>query len=121
MGAFKSRVDDEFVTPAQDGGQTSKMAALFAKHPHDEREAAERLDVLASWVRYLAEVFLDADAYNAAKHGMALRGERSHLRVDVEGLNIIDTDGFSFELLHAVMDQTDGVAGDLPSAGTPSR
>jgi hypothetical protein len=47
----------------------------------------------AQYLRLLARHFLDADPYNAAKHGVALRGAAAQWTVSVEDWKLLDRDG----------------------------
>jgi hypothetical protein len=80
------------------------MRVLFGVHPEDAVVADDRLDECARYLSYFASIFLDSDAYNAAKHGFALRGERSQLNVRVDDLEVVDVSGYSLDLLHVVTD-----------------
>lgn len=52
----------------------------------DDRD--DRIRVVSAYVRRLGEYFLDADAYNAAKHGLGIRGEHSQLTITVDDVEI---------------------------------
>jgi len=58
----------------------------------DPANAAD-LDAFVCYLRLLANHFLDADPYNAAKHGMALRGASERLSVDLDGRRLLERDG----------------------------
>lgn len=103
--AFKTRVRKHFLDDDEIEVRRTAMQHLFARHPaSDDEQADQRLDEFGRYLAYLARVFLDADAYNAAKHGFALRGERSSLDVRVDDLSVVEASGYSFEMLHAVPD-----------------
>ena len=102
---FKARVREQFLAEDDVEVRRAAMEVLFARHPAgDDEPSRRRLDELGRYVAYLARVFLDADAYNAAKHGFALRGERSSLDVRVDDRSVIEATGYSFEMLHVARD-----------------
>lgn len=59
----------------------------------------DRIAVVSGYVRRLARFFLDADAYNAAKHGLALTGAHSQLTVTVGDLTFADARGVAITWL----------------------
>jgi len=57
----------------------------------DDRDG--RLALVGQYVRRIGQQFLDADAYNAAKHGFGVRGEHSRLVVSIEDVTFADVSG----------------------------
>ena len=69
---FKARVREQFLVEDDLEVRRAAMEVLSARHPVGDDEASRRrLDELGRYIAYLARVFLDADAYNAAKRGFA--------------------------------------------------
>ena len=56
-------------------------------------QRAEDLNSCVVYLQRLARHFLDADSYNAAKHGMALHGGSERLQVEIEGWELFKHDG----------------------------
>jgi hypothetical protein len=54
-----------------------------------------RVGKVADYVREIARYSLDSNAYNAAKHGLAIEGEHSQVTVAVEDLHVIDEGGIA--------------------------
>jgi hypothetical protein len=54
-----------------------------------------RVGRVADYVREIASYSLDANAYNAAKHGLAVEGEHSQVTVTVEDLDVIEEGGIA--------------------------
>jgi hypothetical protein len=54
-----------------------------------------RVGNVADYVREVARYSLDSNAYNAAKHGLAIEGEHSQVTVTVVDLNVIDEGGIA--------------------------
>lgn len=101
---FKNLVRERFVE-REPPATRPDMEALFDLHPEDDEAAAnERLDDLARYLSYYASIFLDSDAYNAAKHGLALRGEQSNLKVQIEDRELLDVTGYNLDFLRVVED-----------------
>jgi hypothetical protein len=90
--AFKKWVGSQLVTAPVDA-RVSLCEALFT--PGDA-ESAERC---AEYVGLLANYFLDAGSYNAAKHGMSVRGSANRLVVTVGDDEILNHDGAMVEWL----------------------
>lgn len=53
----------------------------------------------ASYLRLFGTHFVDADSYNAAKHGMTLRGGRRRLELEIDGWRLLDRDGVTVDWL----------------------
>lgn len=53
----------------------------------------EQVQIVSQWLRQLATEFVDGDAYNAAKHGMAVNGASELWTVDVGGLRVLERKG----------------------------
>lgn len=62
---------------------------VFACDPNN----AEDLDSYIAHLQLFATHFLDADSYNAAKHGMALHGGSERLQVEIDGRELFKRDG----------------------------
>jgi len=58
----------------------------------DARNAAE-VEAIVAYLRLLARHFLDAGSYNAAKHGMAVRGSSNQMKVEIDDHAWIDARG----------------------------
>ena len=100
-GAFKSWVEMTIVDAPRDGIE-DLVRFVFG----DAITGEEREQHLRAYLRLLAEHFLDAESYNAAKHGFALQGARSRLTTTIEDEEVIDDDGLTIEWL--------GIMGDTP-------
>ena len=70
---------------------------VFAGVLASETEA----DAVTRHIRLCARHFLDADSYNAAKHGFALQGSHSRLNVEVENVVAFETEGLTIDWLAA--------------------
>jgi len=104
---FKERLRETFLADIDIHARRQSMQLLFDRHPaRDDDGADQRLDELARYLAYLTRVVLDADAYNAAKHGFALRGDRSALDVHVDNHSVMAASGYSVALLHVVGDRS---------------
>lgn len=91
---FKRWVEERINSASAD--ETRKLVTdTFAGVLSDTEQA----DVVVAHIRLCAEHFLDADSYNAAKHGFAVRGARSRLNVDVASSVSMETDGLTIEWL----------------------
>jgi hypothetical protein len=62
---------------------------VFPCHP----DHPEVLDTLADYLNLLARLFLDADSYNAAKHGMAFRGASEQWSVALDEVELLGRSG----------------------------
>lgn len=62
---------------------------VFACDPNN----AEDLDSCVAYLQLFARHFLDADSYNAAKHGMALQGGSERLQVETGDWKLLKRDG----------------------------
>jgi hypothetical protein len=60
----------------------------YVRNTLGDDDRNDRIKVVSGYVRRLAEYFLDADAYNAAKHGLRLSGEHSQLTIGVEDVTV---------------------------------
>jgi hypothetical protein len=100
--AFKQAIREEFVEHPDRAARRRRAQLLFGPESaaHDG-QASQRLDELDGWLAYLAEVFLDSDAYNAAKHGFGLRGERSAIDVRISDRSVMEAADYSLGYLHA--------------------
>lgn len=58
----------------------------------------------AKCLKLAARLCLQSNAYNSAKHGLAVRGGRSRFALDVEDLRVFDVDGFEIEMLEVATD-----------------
>lgn len=54
-----------------------------------------RIGHVAEYVQEIARYSLDGNAYNAAKHGLAIEGEHSQVTVTVEDLDVVDEGGIA--------------------------
>ena len=80
-GEFKDMVNRRFVDPSVEKERRSKVARVFfgssdrkQLSPHPPIEAwNEGLDNIEAFLGHYARRFLDADVYNALKHGLAVR------------------------------------------------
>lgn len=91
---FKSWVR-ETVIEAEQAELAGLCQRVFASDPH----SPDDLDAYLRYVRTLAEHFLDADSYNAAKHGMALYGGSERVEFELDGLRLLDRSGTSVSWL----------------------
>ena len=97
---FKDWVRQQITGPAvADVQELVRCVFGDAIGPEDTTSAAAHL-------RLCGRHFLDAAAYNAAKHGFALQGARSRLTVNVADLDVLDDEGLTITWL--------GVSGDPP-------
>jgi hypothetical protein len=104
-GAFKKLVQGRFVEgPPQDESRR-RVAGVFlgtsnpkGLTPHPPIEAwNEGLDNIEAFLRHYARHFLDADVYNALKHGLVVRPGDSHTQLD-DG-ELIKAEGPALEYL----------------------
>lgn len=99
-GAFKRQIRDRFIRAQRSPGHCAENGQVFYGSPTAEglSEADdESRDALLSNVegllRMFASVFLDAEAYNAIKHSMAIRTGNSRLNVKVADMDLGTTEG----------------------------
>jgi hypothetical protein len=59
------------------------------------------LDAYMDYTHLLAEHFLDAGAYNAAKHGMGLTGGSERRQIEIDGVEVFRRDGAVIDWLAA--------------------
>lgn len=64
----------------------------------DSNRAAD-LYSCTSYLRLFGTHFVDADSYNAAKHGMGLRGGSQRLGLEIDGWRVLDRDGVTVDWL----------------------
>ncbi len=85
---FKAWVEAAIVAaPRDDLGDL--CARVFACKPGCTAD----LDAYVNYTRLLAEHFLDAGPYNAAKHGMGLSGGSERRRIEIDGVEVFRRDG----------------------------
>ena len=72
---------------------------LAAKAFGEVLTSEELTEAAAQHLGLCAEHFLDADSYNAAKHGFAVQGARRRLTVELPDLVLIDTQGLTIDWL----------------------
>jgi hypothetical protein len=80
---------------ASDEGLIRLCTEVFAI----DASSAIDLDSCASYLRILADHFLDADSYNAAKHGMGHRGGSQRLGLEIDSWRLLDCDGVTVDWL----------------------
>ena len=86
---------EQHITAATAEARRKLVADVFA----EIADGVEQTDVIAGHIRLCAEYFLDADSYNAAKHGFAVQGARSRLNVEVGDVLSMETQGLTIEWL----------------------
>jgi hypothetical protein len=102
FAAVKQAIREQFIKHPDADYRRRRAKILFGSSPSDDEGTTnERLDELDGWLVYFAEIFLDSDAYNAAKHGFALRGERSAIDLRLEDTSVMEAAGYSLAYLHA--------------------
>lgn len=87
-GRFKDWVRDH-VRDAPDASLAELCSVVFACPVED----GEAVAVYAEHLRLYARHFLDADSYNAAKHGMALQGGMQRTELTVDDWQLVSQDG----------------------------
>ncbi|MGH2938777.1 MAG: hypothetical protein ACRDPE_11740 [Solirubrobacterales bacterium] len=115
---FKRKVES-LVERLGPDGDMQKMSWVFfgaADHRTFGDEAltdelwAELVESSRSWLSWFASYMLDADVYNAAKHGLGVYPQRMALSVEVDGQPLFDGSGPCLEYLHEVRGENDGRA-----------
>ncbi len=71
-----------------------------------ETASTEQVRTLTRWLRLFAAEFLDADAYNAAKHGLSLSGASERWTLEVAGRKLLEHDGASLTWLSTRPDES---------------
>jgi len=108
--AFKTAVRQRFARDAPTAEHHAANGIAFygdadalrmTDTPVERREAA--LTNLEGLLRMYARFFLDADAYNALKHGLALRAGFSRLEIKSEEVDLGRTEGAHIEWLGEVV------------------
>jgi len=97
---IQHEVRDTFVGSVDTEAQRENMRFLFGASAGTDADDVARLDVLADHLRYFAEIYLDNDAYNAAKHGFVMKAELSQISLSIEDRVIIDESGASVAYVH---------------------
>lgn len=104
-GAFKRAVKARFCAGPTTAAHLCTNGFVFYGSETGERLKADKEDFdracqnIESFLRMFARTFLDADSYNAAKHGLALRAGRSRLTVDVGDQRIGTTEARQLSFL----------------------
>jgi len=99
-GAVRARFVEAERTPSETFYGSATGATLAGKISADEFTAM--CDSIESYMREFARTFLDANSYNAVKHGFAVQTGRSALQVDIEGVRLFDTRGPHIDYLEVV-------------------
>jgi hypothetical protein len=73
--------------------------AGHVRHHLDEEQLAALLSNIEDLLRMFADVFLDAEAYNAVKHGMAVQPGHSRFTITVDDRDLGQTQGPHIEYL----------------------
>lgn len=85
---FKEWVEKQ-VTEASHEQLGSLSQYILAVDPQQPSE----VDACARYLRLFGQHFLDADPYNAAKHGMALSGGSERREIEIDGQKLFQRDG----------------------------
>jgi hypothetical protein len=93
-GQFKGWVNNNIVDAHRE-----HVAALCARVFSVDPKSPEDLDAHVEYVRLLAEHFLAADPYNAAKHGMAVKGGSQRRKIVSDKWKLFDRDGMTLTWL----------------------
>lgn len=98
-GSFKKKVLARFVRASPSPEHHSENGLVFYGSPtangfeHDADGRESLLANIESLMRLFAATFLDAQAYNAIKHSMAIRTGNSRLEIKVDDLDLGTTEG----------------------------
>lgn len=85
---FKTWVEASLVMAPRD-----QLGALCGRAFACRPGSIPDLDAYIDYTRLLAEHFLDAGPYNAAKHGMGLTGGSERRQIEVDGVEVFRRDG----------------------------
>jgi hypothetical protein len=109
-GEFKQRVEKRFTRSDADANRSALARVFFGA---DQREKITPTPDADGWergitnveffLRHYARHFLDADVYNALKHGLAIRAGESGMQLD-DG-ELIQVEGTALEFLSLRRDQ----------------
>jgi len=97
---FKKSIKERFVLLEDEAQRRAQAAILFGDATTSRAPVEDRLGELVRYLEFYARVFLDSDAYNAAKHGFVLQAEHSAADVQVEGQSIMAAAGPALTYLH---------------------
>jgi hypothetical protein len=101
-GPFKQWVRTTVIEGAPD--ERHKLCVTVFGQPAQP----SRLEAIGSWLDLFGKLFLDANPYNAAKHGLAVRGGHSRLSVDIADKQLLEKQGLTMSWL-GVSDDDQGV------------
>jgi hypothetical protein len=103
---FKDQVRRRFAQHSGDQEQLEELALVFCGVRSAERfkvlnedEFRAMLENIEGYLRFFARTFLDADSYNAAKHGIAIRTGFSRLRLEIDHQDFGATEGAHVDFL----------------------
>jgi hypothetical protein len=98
-GGFKKKVRARFVRTSPSPKHHSENGLVFYGSPtvngfdYDTEGREALLSNIESLMRLFASTFLDAEAYNAIKHSMAIRTGNSRLEIKVDEMDLGTTEG----------------------------
>ena len=105
-GGFKKKVFDRFMRSSPSPEHHGENGVVFYGSPtaaglvgYDEDGRSALLSNVEGLLRLFASIFLDAEAYNAIKHSMAIRTGNSRLEVKVDDMDLGTTQGPHIEYL----------------------
>jgi hypothetical protein len=99
-GSFKKKVFERFMRSSPSPEHHGENGVVFYGSPtaaglvgYDEDGRNALLSNVEGLLRLFASIFLDAEAYNAIKHSMAIRTGNSRLEVKVDDMDLGTTQG----------------------------
>jgi hypothetical protein len=105
---FKDQVRRRFAQQRASQGQLEELGLVFCGVRSAERfklldddEFRAMLENIEGYLRFFARTFLNADSYNAAKHGIAIRAGFSRLTLEIEGQDFGGTEGAHVDFLRS--------------------
>ncbi len=99
-GSFKKKMHERFIRSTPSPEHHGENGVVFYGSPtaaglvgYDEDGRNALLSNIEGLLRLFASTFLDAEAYNAIKHSMAIRAGNSRLEVTVDDMDLGTTQG----------------------------